>query len=232
MSTTPKTLTVTECHQLLDALLVKNGTQKQFHKGIRNYAMALLMLDAGLRVGEVVRLKQTDLYFGTWPVASLTISAAIAKNKTERTIPLSSRITDAASQMHKDWWRRDKGRWSGFAFYQQNSSIPLTTRQVERIIRAAAMKSINRPVHPHMLRHTFGTRIERKAGMRIAQECLGHKNITSTQIYTHPNEDDKMKAIQSLDHEGVPFANHEPDSALDHSVANGLDTPSADGDVG
>ncbi len=201
MTTTPKTLSVTECHQLLDALLCKNGTKKQFRRGIRNYTMALLMLDAGLRVGEVVQLRPTDLFFGPCAVQSLHIRPEIAKNKTERIIPLSSRIIAAIEQLCSDIWHNRIGDDSQFAFYQKNTWQKLTTRQVERIIRKAALKSIGRPVHPHMLRHTFATRLMRKTNERVVQELLGHESITSTQIYTHPNEDDKKRAIEAVEKE-------------------------------
>ena len=196
--TTPKTLTVLECHQLLDALLVKDGTPKQFRKGVRNYTMALLMLDAGLRVGEVVQLKVSDLIFNRLPVKTLTVRADIAKTKEERTIPISSRLSGALTTLSELFFSQGHEDFLGYAFFRTNYDEPMTTRQVERIIRTAALKAIGRPIHPHMLRHTFGTRLNLKGGLRIAQECLGHKNISSTQIYTHVNEDDKKRVIEQI----------------------------------
>ncbi len=198
MTTTPKTLTVTECHQLLDALLCKQGTKKQFRKGIRNYTIALLMLEAGLRVGEVVALLITDLWFQSLPVTSIIISAQVAKSGRERQIPVSERLSNAIKETAESCWSQRRGEVSLWAFCRENSPLPLTTRQVERIIRAAAEKSIGRPVHPHVLRHTFASRLMRKTNARIVQELLGHQSMTSTQIYTHPNEDDKKKAIGQL----------------------------------
>lgn len=231
MTTTPKTLTVTECHQLLDALLHRNAPHKSFRKGIRNYTMALLMLDAGLRVGEVVALEMSDLYYGGRPVENLGVRPEIAKTKTERTVPLSTRVRNALTEYYEEhpWLQTEATDHA--AFVQFLHDTPITTRQVERIIRAAAMKSIGRPIHPHVLRHTFGTRIERKAGLRIAQELLGHKNVSSTQIYTHPNEDDKKKAIEQLE---VPP--EQPDCGYDYSprmsdLTNDLNTVDADRDV-
>lgn len=231
MTSTPKTLNVTECHQLLDALLVKEGTAKQFRKGLRNYTMALLMLDAGLRVGEVVRLKQTDLYFSPVPVKSLRVREEISKGKTERIVPLGDRARRAVNEMYTNLWQHEQGHWGGFAFYQHNPSIPMTTRQVERIINAAAMKSLGRPVHPHVLRHTFATRLMRVTNERIVQELLGHKHIGSTMIYTHPNEDDKKRAIESI--ENVPpigLTNPATNAPLPN-FPDRSDTPGADGDV-
>ncbi|MBA7714511.1 hypothetical protein ES703_123536 [subsurface metagenome] len=66
--------------------------------------MFLLMLDAGLRVGEVVQLRISDLIFNSVPVTSIIISPEIAKNKTERTIPVSQRLSNALKNMNESFW--------------------------------------------------------------------------------------------------------------------------------
>lgn len=199
MSNAPKTLNVAEQHQLLDALLNKNAPRKSFRKGVRNYCMACLMLDAGLRVGEVTQLLITDLMFDLRPVTSVLIREEIAKNHKERLIPISTRLSNAISQLSESYWPRGSAFVSLRAFYNNNPDKKLTTRQVERIIRGAGMRSLGRPVHPHMLRHTFATKLMRVTDMRTVQEMLGHGDISSTQIYTHPNEDDKKKAIENIE---------------------------------
>ncbi|MBA7563121.1 Tyrosine recombinase XerC [subsurface metagenome] len=231
MTTTPKTLTITECHQLLDALLCKQGTQKQLRKGIRNYTMALLMLDAGLRVGEVVQLQDYDLYFNCLPVESIIIRPEIAKNKRERTVPVSTRLSNALKEYSEYFPTTIEEIMTSFVFHRSNICCPLSTRQVERIIRAAAMKSIGRPVHPHMLRHTFGTRLMRKTNSRVVQELLGHARMSSTQIYTHPNSDDLKKAIREVCDD--PQEKHLllTDSSLDSHAADRVDTIRTDQDA-
>ncbi len=199
MSTCPKTLTVTECHQLLDALIIRNGTHGQFRKSIRNYCMALLMLDAGLRVGEVIRLRISDLWYQGWPVTSIIIGKELAEKDCQRQIPVSSRLESALIEINKFWWDGLHGYSPNYAFFTKGPASSMTTRQVERIIRTAALQSNGRPVHPHMLRHTFASRLMRKTNARIVQELLGHRNISSTQIYTHPNSEDLKKAINDIE---------------------------------
>ena len=199
MSGTPKTLTTVECHRLLDALLFKDGTLTQVHRGIRNYAIALLLLDAGLRVSESIGLNVTDLVFNTAPVTSLLVRPEIAKNHKERQIPISTRLSEAISQMNKYYWSPLPSNVQHRAFYSGPSDRSLTRRQVHRIITSAALLSLGRSVHPHILRHTFASRLMRVTDMRTVQELLGHSNITSTQIYTHPNAEDKHKAIENMD---------------------------------
>ena len=199
MSTTPKTLTVTESHQLLDALLIKDGTKKQFRKGVRNYLIALLMLDAGLRVGEVIRLEVEHLYFADEPCRTIVITVNIAEKGCTRNIPVSSGLSSAIETTAKFWWVDNEYYTYEYAFYTVSPKNPLTTRQVERIIRKAALKCLGRPVHPHILRHTFGTRLMRKTNARVVMELLGHKNMSSTQIYTHPNGEDLKSAITAIE---------------------------------
>lgn len=198
MSQIPKTLTTIECHKLLNALLAMNGTPKQQSKGIRNYTIALCMLDAGLRVGEVVRLLISDLWFKDAPVVSIIVGPNVAEKGCERQVPVTQRLSAAIELMSINYSSDLVNPGTCRAFYTNNPNKSITTRQIERIIRATAMKSLGRPIHPHILRHTFATRLMRKTNARIVQELLGHKRLSSTQIYTHPNQQDLTSAIETL----------------------------------
>jgi site-specific recombinase XerD len=198
METKLKTITVMESHQLLNALLVREGTPKQFRRGVRNYAMALLMLDAGLRVGEVCKLLQSDLLFGSRVVQSLVVRAEIAKYNIERTVPLSSRCQMALAELRDKVWGNDVAPDLAFAFFGKKWTFRITERQVQRIIADAALRSIGRKIHPHVLRHTFGTRLMRTVNASVVQALLGHKQLSSTQVYCHPDAEDLKNAIDSI----------------------------------
>lgn len=198
MSTVPKTLNVTEQHQLLDALLSKNAPHKSFRKGIRNHLMGCLMLEAGLRVGEVVGLQMSHLYFQGSPVHTIVLTPNITKNHKERSLPVSTRLSQALREYYDEHPYVQNLPDIHSVWVRTCELNTITTRQVERIINAAGWKALGHPVHPHMLRHTFASKLMRVTDMRTVQELLGHSSITSTQIYTHPNEDDKKKAIDQL----------------------------------
>lgn len=198
MPKAPQTLTVLETHQLLDSLLPKDEPSTKFAKGIRNYTIALLMLDAGLRVGEVLRLTWPDLYVNATPVHVLILDRQLAEKSCERAVPLSSRLSAALGEHYLHNHPQDTILAHLSAFYATTPHKPLTARQVQRIINAAATRSIGRPIHPHILRHTFATKLMRKTDMRTVQTLLGHKHLSSTQVYTHPNGDDLKAAIESL----------------------------------
>lgn len=188
MTKMPKTLTTEEQTKLIDALPNR-----------RNQLMACLMLDAGLRVGEVVHLLQTDLVISDKPVTVLRLSKEDTKNKRERMIPLSVRIRHLIEVMHDFVWNHFDYDPANYAFYIYGPEKPITTRQVQRIIKSASLSALGRSIHPHMLRHTFATRLMQSSNIRVVQELLGHRDIRSTQIYTHPNHEDLTKAIAKLE---------------------------------
>lgn len=194
----PKTLTVEQQEDLLESLLCSTSPPKTARKGIRNYLIACLMLDAGLRVGEVVQLRASHLLFNRHPVRSLVVTKDIAKNRRQRSIPVNARLTKAIDDFFSNVICIDDLHTSYQLFTSPKTHKCLTTRQVENIICSAAMKAFGRPVNPHMLRHTFGSDVLRVSDLRVTQELLGHSCVSSTQIYTHPNEEDKQKAIDAL----------------------------------
>lgn len=193
----PTTLETAESDNLLDFLRHNAGTAKKMRKAVRNYCMALLMLDAGLRVGELVALRVHDLYFNREPVRNIIIKPHMTKNKVEHSIPVSQRLSDALRVFFDIWWLNYDTPEQKFTFTNVSTDRPITTRQVERIICAAGWKALGHPIHPHVLRHTFASRLMRITNSSTVQQLLGHKYLSSTQIYCHPNEDDKRQAIEA-----------------------------------
>jgi len=204
MTAISKTLTEDEAHKLLQYLKNNHNTKRQQTLCVRNYVMACIMLEAGLRIGEVVNLKISHLWFASLPVTYLGVTSDIAKNKKARSIPVSEYLKNAINFLQQDFWNgieiQDyKNAFSGF-----ESTLPLSTRQVERILCNAGLKALNRPVNPHMLRHTFATRLMRVTNIRTVQILLGHTNLSSTQVYTHPNGEDLKLAIDAMHCDYMP----------------------------
>ena len=198
MSNTIETLTNEESVKLLEQLLSEDGTFRQRLRGHRNHCMALLMLEAGLRVGEVVALNRDDLILNGVPSHSLVVRREIAKGGHERIVPLRKTITDDIRLMDLNIWYEVNFLSEMPAFTTLKNRKRLTVRQVQRIIESAAMSALGRKIHPHILRHTFATNLMRKTSIRVVQELLGHKRIATTQVYTHPNSVDLREAVESL----------------------------------
>ncbi len=196
---TKEILTSEEAHKLIKYLLCDYGRYATVEIRLRNYTMAVLMLDAGLRVGEVIKLKVSDLWYEDQPVQRLLVRGDVAKLGIERIIPMTDRLTNAIAKTYTEtaMWRSTGVDY--FAFTGSGTATAITARRVQQIIGTAASSSIRRWINPHALRHTFATRLMQRTNIRIVQQLLGHKSITSTQVYTHPNTDDLTKAIKSLD---------------------------------
>jgi site-specific recombinase XerD len=195
----PKTLSNDECHQLLEQLQKHEQTDSSRCRAMRDFTMALLMLDAGLRVGEVVQLKVSDLIYDQVPIVQIRVRPEIAKRQSERFVKVTSRLSLAIENMWNFVWVQENRAPESNAFYSMKRSERLSYQHVERIIKHAARRSILRDITPHTLRHTFATRLMRVTNIRVVQAALGHKRLSSTEIYTHPDQEDIDKAFDAME---------------------------------
>jgi site-specific recombinase XerD len=155
-------------------------------KGLRDRALLELLFSTGLRVSELVSLNrdQMDLQSREFGV--------IGKGRKHRVVFLSDR---AASWIEKyldkreDYWRPLFVRYSGKQpdITSDGDEMRLTVRSVQRMVdRYCRLAHLPIKISPHGLRHSFATDLLKNgANLRDVQEMLGHKNIATTQIYTH-----------------------------------------------
>ena len=142
----PQTLTLDESEKLLEYLSFAPGWNKRRPECVRNYTMALMMMDAGLRVGELVQLFIVDLWFQNEPVNTLTVSSVIAKGHHPREVPLTDRLREAIVSMNREWWQDYPQNAGQRAFYCYSPYTGITTRQVRRVISDAGWAALNKKV--------------------------------------------------------------------------------------
>lgn len=141
-------------------------------------AMVSLMYSAGLRVGEVCRLRYCDIERKT-----MRIHIARSKNRSDRYAILSPKALDILT----DYWF-DSGRPKGWLFPKQTDpSRPIDTFYIMRHMRAQeeALGWEHR-ITCHSFRHAFGTHLyENGADLLTIKTLLGHRSLNSTLIYIH-----------------------------------------------
>jgi site-specific recombinase XerD len=135
---------------------------------------------AGLRAGEVVALKVSDVD-GT----RMTLRIEQGKGRKDRYAMLSPVLLERLRQ----WWRfahaRGKMLPHGWLFPGQDPLDHLSTRQLNRAVHAAASAAgIDKRVSMHTLRHSYATHLlEQKVDIRVIQVLLGHKKLETTALY-------------------------------------------------
>ncbi|HTK35606.1 MAG TPA: tyrosine-type recombinase/integrase [Caulobacteraceae bacterium] len=129
----------------------------------------------GLRVSEIVRLKVVDI-----DSLRMVIRIEQGKGRSDRYVMLAPDLLELLRQ----WWR--KTRPTGWLFPGREPGQPITTRQLDRICKAAAEAAgLDKRVSMHMLRHSFATHLlENKTDVRVIQALLGHKKLDTTSRYT------------------------------------------------
>lgn len=157
-----------------------------------------LMVDAGVRVGECMAIEVNQLWFCNRPAQLLHLKAEQTKSKVERTIPITKRIEELIWQIHLLVWVPFEVPPHAKALCYKLPWEPVPIRTVQHTIKQFGINGLGFDIHPHMLRHTFATRLMKVTDMRTVQELLGHANLASTQVYTHPSTENMIQAIEAM----------------------------------
>lgn len=187
----PKFLTDSEIDRLLNAQDVKTP------EGLRDRALLEFFICSGCRVSEVsdLTLDQLDI-----PNATAVI---FGKGSRERRIFLSSSCTEWLQKYIKKAravWKA-KSDHDDMPYVFTNSNFVRCDRKIIYTwVSAAGRKAkIRKAVYPHLLRHSFGTKMVREGANIVAvQQLLGHSSLATTQIYVAVTENDKKDAVQRI----------------------------------
>jgi integrase/recombinase XerD len=177
--TLPHVLTVQDVERLLAQ------PDAETPRGIRDGAMLELLYATGMRVSELVDLPTSELNL---EVGFVTVRG---KGGKVRIVP----IGEVAMERVRAYLERArpailKGRESPYLFVN-NRGGRLSRQGFWKILKNYALQSgITKRITPHTLRHSFATHLlERGADLRFIQAMLGHVDISTTQVYTHVNQE-------------------------------------------
>ena len=150
-------------------------------KGIRLSLMLEIMYATGIRVSELVSIKIGDL------ADDFSYVVIINKGKNQRVIPLILKV----QEILKDYLsvlKSDKNNDGVFLFPSNSKLGHITRNRFFQLLKKIVIESgiDEKDFSPHKIRHSFATHLlDRGVDLRVIQESLGHKDIATTQIYTH-----------------------------------------------
>lgn len=174
-STIPEVLSVEEVQSFLNTFT-----------NLKHKSIFTLCYSAGLRVGEVLNLKISDIDSNR-----MQIRIHQAKGKKDRYTMLSPKVLGILRQYVKAYDPKV------YLFEGQNGG-KYSASSVQNLMRKhRKLANINKKATPHTLRHSFATHLlDNGTDIRFIQELLGHKHISTTQIYTHVSTRD-LKDVKS-----------------------------------
>jgi integrase/recombinase XerD len=189
----PKALAEGEVAEMLERTGVAARSDAADGLALRDHAMLELLYAGGLRVGEIVALRQEDLRLEQ---ASVQVRG---KGDKERIVPIGAKAIAAIEQYvqrgRPELLRSLKGHGVQRALFLSVRGHALTTQSVWQMVR-----SVNRNASPHKLRHSCATHmVEHGADLRSVQTLLGHADIATTQVYTHLAID-RLKTVHRMHH--------------------------------
>ena len=189
----PRNLPTILTEQDVEALL--GGPNINTHLGMRDRTMLEVLYASGLRVSELVGLSTTQVSL------EMGVIRVIGKGKKERLVPLGEEslnwlnhyLTNARPALLGD-------RLNAAMFVTQRGAA--MTRQTfwYLIKRHAKNGGLHKALSPHTIRHAFATHLlNHGADLRVVQILLGHKDSSTTQIYTHIARE-RLKQRHALHH--------------------------------
>lgn len=174
-------LTLQELNRLRETNISRNKIIN-----LRDRAIVEMLFSTGLRISELCNLNRENVNLHTREFS------VMGKGKKIRTVYLTPGATellksylDAREDVFNPLFVNARKRSDEFETQGESRRISRTSIEI-MIRRRGRLAGITKPVTPHILRHTFATKLLRNgADLRSVQELLGHSNIATTQIYTH-----------------------------------------------
>lgn len=185
----PETLNELQVEQLIDGI---NTTQP---RGLRDRAIVELLYASGLRISELANARLENFN------PEERILRVTGKGNKTRIVPVGAKACEAlAAYVSAERPKFVKPR-SGSEIFLSSRGSKLTTVRLWQIVKERAKQSgLAANVYPHLLRHSFATHLlGNGADLRIIQEMLGHSDISTTQVYTHVDQQ-RLKAVHRKFH--------------------------------
>ncbi len=185
----PETLSLKEVEELLEKPDLEDPL------GLRDKAALELLYATGVRVSELINLKIMDVNL------EVGYLRCLGKGKKERIIPLGSHAQEALKSYLDKGRERLVRKKDTKELFVNRFGNSLSRQGFWKMLKKYAKRvDFEKRITPHILRHSFATHLlERGADLRSIQEMLGHSDISTTQVYTHVDQE-RLKEIHRKYH--------------------------------
>jgi integrase/recombinase XerD len=185
----PETLNELQVEKLIESI----DTKIPF--GLRDRAMLELLYASGLRISELAGARLENFFPEEGTVR------VIGKGNKTRIVPVGRKACEAVARYLSTERPQLVKRRTGNEIFLSARGTKLTTTRIWQIVKAHAGRcGLEQNVYPHLLRHSFATHLlSNGADLRIIQEMLGHADISTTQVYTHVDQQ-RLKAVHRQFH--------------------------------
>ncbi|MEP6937113.1 MAG: site-specific tyrosine recombinase/integron integrase [Chthoniobacterales bacterium] len=185
----PETLNELQVEQLIESI---DTTQPL---GLRDRAIVELLYASGLRISELANARLENLNMEE------RILRVTGKGNKTRLVPVGRKACEALTSYVSAERPQLVRRRTGNVIFLSRRGTKLTTVRIWQIVKKRAkLGGLEANVYPHLLRHSFATHLlSNGADLRIIQEMLGHADISTTQIYTHVDQQ-RLKAVHRKFH--------------------------------
>ena len=185
----PKSLSESDVEALLAAPDVATPL------GLRDRAMLEVLYATGLRVSELVGLKQLEVSL------DMGVVRIFGKGSKERLVPLGEEAASWISRYAAEARPLLLARRQSNALFVTARGAGMTRQAFWHLIKRYGSRAVpDRALSPHVLRHAFATHlINHGADLRVVQLLLGHADISTTQIYTHVARE-RLKKLHQQHH--------------------------------
>lgn len=185
----PETLNELQVERLIESIATT------LPLGLRDRAIVELLYASGLRISELANARLENINFEE------RILRVTGKGNKMRLVPVGRRACEALTSYISTERPKLVKRRSGSELFLSMRGTKLTTVRIWQIVKERARHSgLEANVYPHLLRHSFATHLlGNGADLRIIQEMLGHADISTTQVYTHVDQQ-RLKAVHRKFH--------------------------------
>jgi integrase/recombinase XerD len=185
----PETLNELQVQQLIESVDTKQP------RGLRDRAMIELLYASGLRISELANARLENFNMEE------RILRVTGKGNKMRLVPVGRNACEALAAYLSTERPKLVTRRTSSEIFLSARGTKLTTARIWQIVKEHARRSgLEQNIYPHLLRHSFATHLlGNGADLRIIQEMLGHADISTTQVYTHVDQQ-RLKAVHRKFH--------------------------------